>query len=144
MKRRAMTLIEVIFTASLLALVFMVLLSIFPTAMFAVRQTEHRLTANNIAQAILDECRSGPFSNLTADKNVDLTTPGALGDMLRRSNQKSDDGMDFQPTLVVSASPNSATLARSTFCQLKVVVSWKERGQTFHIDRILQLSALNR
>ena len=139
-----MTLIEVIFTASLLALIFMVLLSIFPTAMFSVRQTEHRLTANNIAQAIIDECRSGPFTNLTTDKTVDLTTPGTLGDILRRSNQKGDDGMDFQPTLVVSGSPYSATLPRNGFCQIKVDISWKERGQTFHINRVLQLSSVNR
>ncbi|MFN8613053.1 MAG: hypothetical protein U0931_36280 [Vulcanimicrobiota bacterium] len=139
-----MTLIEVVFTASLLAIVFMVLLSIFPTAMFSVRQTEHRLTANNIAQAVLDECRSGPFANLVTDCSVDLSTPGALGDILRRSQQKGDDGMVFEPTLVVSKSPVSPTLPRATICQLKVEVSWKERGQNFHISRVLQLSSLNR
>ncbi|MBS2035972.1 hypothetical protein JST97_13365 [bacterium] len=143
MSRRAMTLIEVIFTASLLAIVFMVLLSIFPTAMFSVRQTEHRLTANNIAQAILDECRSGPFSRLTTNTSVDLSTPGALGDVLRRSNQKGDDGMEFEPTMKVTGSPTSSA-PRSTLCQLKVDVAWKERGQTFHVARVLQISALNR
>lgn len=138
-----MSLIEVIFTASLLAIVFMVLLSIFPTAMLSVRQTEHRLTANNIAQTIVDACRSGPFSNLSANTNVDLSSSGALGDILRRSNQRGDDGMVFEPTLQVSKSPTSSA-PRSSLCQLKVEVSWKERGQTFHITRVLQLSSLNR
>lgn len=143
MKRRAMTLVEVIFTASLLAVVFMVLLSIFPTAMFSVRQTEHRLTANNIAQAVLDACRSGPFSQLVNDQTVDLTTPGPLGDVLRRSNQKGEDKLEFQPTLRVTASPTS-TVPRNTLCQLTVEVAWKERGQTLRVTRMLQLSALNR
>ncbi|MBN9418878.1 MAG: hypothetical protein J0I12_25730 [Candidatus Eremiobacteraeota bacterium] len=143
MKRRGMTMLEVIFTASLLAIVFMVLLSIFPTAMFSVRQTEHRLTANNIAQAVLDGCRSGPFSNLVANQTVDLTTMGALGIILRRSNQQGDDKMVYTPVLKVAASPTS-TVPRNTLCQLTVDVSWHERGQTLRVTRILQISALNR
>lgn len=135
--------LEVIFTASLLAIVFMVLLSIFPTAMFSVRQTEHRLTANNIAQAVLDGCRSGPFSNLVANQTVDLTTMGALGIILRRSNQQGDDKMVYTPVLKVAASPTS-TVPRNTLCQLTVDVSWHERGQTLRVTRILQISALNR
>jgi len=143
MKQRGLSLIEVIFTASLLAIVFMVLLSIFPTAMFSVRQTEHRLTANGIAGAILDGCRSGPFTNLATDQTVDLTTPGALGDILRRSNLKGDDGMVFTPTLQVGPSPTS-TAPRTTLCQLTVDVSWKERSRTPDITRVLQVSSLNR
>ena len=143
MKRRAMTLIEVIFTASLLAIVFMVLLSIFPTAMFSVRQTEHRLTANNIAQAVIDECRSGPFANLVPNATVDKITPGALGDIVRRCDQKGDDKMDFETTLKVAASPTS-TVPRNTLCMLTVDVTWRERGQIYHVNRVLQLSALNR
>lgn len=138
-----MTLVEVIFTASLVAVAFMVLLSIFPTAMFSVRQTEHRLTANNIAQAVLDECRSGPFSHLKTDQDVDTTTPGALGDILRRSDQKGDDKMVFVPTLKVRASPTS-TAPRTTLCQLTVEVAWRERGQAYQVTRVLQLSSLNR
>lgn len=143
MSRRGLSLIEVIFTASLLALVFMVLLSIFPTAMFSVRQTEHRLTANGIAGAILDGCRSGPFTHLATNQTVDLTTPGALGDILRRSNLKGDDGMVFTPVLRVGPSPTS-TVPRTTLCQLTVDVSWKERSRTPHITRTLQVSSLNR
>ena len=143
MKRRGMSLLEVIFTASLLAIVFMVLLSIFPTAMFSVRQTEHRLTANNIAQAVLDGCRSGPFSNLVNNQTVDLTTTGALGDILRRSNQQGDDKTVYAPVLKVAASPTS-TVPRNSLCQLTIDVSWHERGQTLRVTRVLQLSALNR
>lgn len=143
MKRAGFTLIEVIFTASLLALVFLVVLSIFPTAMFSVRQTEHRLTANNIAQAILDECRSGPFVNLRTDQSVDITTTSALGDVLRRCNQEGDDKMQFVPTLQVGPSPTSSA-PRTTLCQLSVDISWSERGHTYHVNRILQVSSVNR
>lgn len=141
--KRGVTLVEVIFTASLVALAFMVLLSIFPTAMFSVRQTEHRLTANNIAQGVLDGCRSGPFRNLITDQDVDTSTPGALGDILRSSDQKGDDKMDFVPTLKVRASPTS-TAPRSTLCQLTVNVAWRERGRSYEVTRVLQLSSVNR
>ena len=143
MRRRGISLIDVVFTASLLAVVFMILLSIFPTAMFSVRQSEHRLVAGGIAQAILDECRAGPFSHLASDQSVDLTTTGALGDILRRSNHKGDDGMEYVPTLTVAPSPTS-TVPRSTLAQLRAEVSWYERGQTRTVVRILQVASVNR
>ena len=143
MSRRAFSLIEVMFTVSLLAVVFMILLSIFPTAMFSVRQTEHRLVAAGIAQAILDECRSGPFLPLATNQVIDSTSPGALGELLRRSNHLGDDGMEYVPRLTVGTSPTSSA-PRSTLCQLTVLVSWHERGQTLAVTRILQLASINR
>ena len=142
-KTRALSLIDVIFTASLLAVVFMILLSIFPTAMFSVRQTEHRLVAGGIAQAILDECRSGPFLRLATNQVVDATTMGPLGDVVRRCNHLGDDGMAYVPRLTVAASPTS-TVPRNTLAQLTVEVSWHERGQTLKVTRILQVASLNR
>lgn len=142
-RRLGLSLIDVVFSASLLAVVFMILMNIFPTAMFSVRQSEHRLVAGGIAQSILEECQSGPFTHLVANQNVDLTTPGPLGDILRRSNHKGDDGMDYVPTLAVANSPTSA-VPRSTLAQLRVEVSWFERGQVRKLERILQVASISR
>jgi len=143
MNRRGFSLIEVVFAASVLAVVFMILLSIFPTAMFSVRQTEHRFVAGGIAQAILDECRSGPFSFLATDQDVDETTVGPLGDMVRRSIHPGDDGVSYHATLRVGPSPTSS-VPRTTLAYLQVQVRWHERGRDHVVQRSLQVAALNR
>lgn len=144
MKRRALTLVEVIFSASLLAMVFFLMLSLFPTAMFSIRQTEHRLTAAGIAQAILDECRAGTFKDLVNNASVDLTTNGRLGDILRRSNRIGDDRMEYEPKLTVGNSPTAGGVPRDTLCLVTVEVSWRERGQQLRVTRSLQISGVNR
>lgn len=143
MRRRGLSLIDVIFTASLLAVVFMVLLSLLPTAMLSVRQTEHRLTAGALATAVLDECRSGPFELLATDQVVDLSTPGALGDILRRAPRKGSDAVEYLPVLRVAASPHS-TVPRNALAFLTVEVRWRERGEDLRLSRELQVAKLNR
>jgi len=140
---RGVSLIDVVFTASLLAVVFMILLSIFPTAMFSVRQSEHRLVAAGIAQAILDECRSGPFARLASNAVADAGTPGVLGDIVRRSTHKGDDGMEYRPRLSIANSPTSS-VPRNTLALVTVVVGWRERGHDYEVVRSLQVAALNR
>lgn len=143
MNRRGFSLIEVVFAASILAVVFMILLSIFPTAMLSVRQTEHRFVAGGIAQAILDECRSGPFSLLADDQDVDETTVGVLGDKLRRSIHRGDDGASYRATLRVGPSPTSS-VPRRTLAHLQVQVTWRERGKDYTVQRSLQVASLSR
>lgn len=143
MRPRGLSLIEVVFAASLLAVVFMILLSIFPTAMFSVRQTEHRLVASGIAQAILDECRSGPFLLLEENAEIDQTSPGYLGDLVRRSLHPGDDGVSYQARLRVRSSPTS-TVPRNSLALVEVVVSWRERGRDYELQRSLQVAALSR
>jgi hypothetical protein len=151
MKRRGLSLVDVIFTASLLAVIFMVMMSLLPTAILSVKQTQHRLEANTLAGTILDECRSGAFENLLinydVDPNspftVDLTTPGALGDVLRRTPRRNHYGVEYTPRIVLAKSPTS-TLPRGMLAQVRVEVRWRERNQEFEVVRILQIAKVNR
>lgn len=143
--RLGLSMLDVVFTASLLAVVFMVLLSLLPTALLSTRQTEHRLLAGSLAVAILDECRSRPFELIASDQVVDLTTAGALGDILRRSPRKADDSVEFAPVLTVGPCPHSGA-PRNSLAQLSVTVRWRERNQPqpFELTRVLQVARLNR
>lgn len=143
MRRRGLSLIDVVFTASLLAIVFMIILSLLPTAMYSVRQSEHRLQASALCLAILDECRAGPFSRLQSDTSADASTPGPLGDLIRRNQRPGDDGTVYTAHLEVGPAPHSS-VPRSTLATVQVEVRWRERGQTLQIGRTTQISALNR
>lgn len=69
--RAAFSLGEVILSTSILLLVLMTVVSIFPSSAFAVRKGEIRLEADNLAQASLEDCRGGDFATLTVG-NVSL------------------------------------------------------------------------
>lgn len=141
--RRGLSLVDVVFTASLLAIVFMVLLSLLPAAMLSIRQTEHRLTAGSLAQHVLDECRSRPFSLLAANQVVDITTAGPLGDILRQLPTRGDDAVEFATTLKVEDSPHS-TVPRDTLAMVTVEVKWHERGQDWTLERTAEIAKINR
>jgi uncharacterized protein (TIGR02598 family) len=143
MNRRGLSLLEVVFTASLLAIVVMVLMNVIPTAMLSVRKSEHRVVAQTVAQAVVDECRAAPFSRLLNDQSVSAATPGALGDILRRCRQEGNDHVVFEPRLVVGTVSGTAA-PRDTLCQLQVTVSWKYRDDTYSLERSLRVSSLSR
>lgn len=143
MSRRGLSLLEVVFTASLLAVVLMILMNIIPTAMLSVRKSEHRVVAQTVAQAVLDECRAAPFSRLVSNQSLNTASPGPLGDLLRRCKQEGNDHVVFEPRLVVS-SVSGTTVPRDSLCQLEVTVTWKYRDETYLVERRLRLSSLSR
>jgi Tfp pilus assembly protein PilV len=143
MSRRGLSLLEVVFTASLLAVVLMVLMNVIPTAMLSVRKSEHRVLAQTVAQAVVDECRAAPFSRLVSNQSVNTSTAGPLGDMLRRCKQEGTDHVVFEPRLVLSTVPGT-TVPRDSLCQVDVTVSWKYRDDTYSVERRLRLSSLPR
>ncbi|MDQ7826033.1 MAG: hypothetical protein RDV48_24735 [Candidatus Eremiobacteraeota bacterium] len=61
------SLIEVIFTSSLLLFLMIVMLSVFPGSLMAIDHAEHRIEASHIAQSVLEKKRSGPFSEVDDD-----------------------------------------------------------------------------
>ncbi|MEW6278458.1 MAG: hypothetical protein AB1758_07555 [Candidatus Eremiobacterota bacterium] len=140
--RRGMSLAELILTATLLALIFIFLLNILPTTMMSIRQAEHRIRASAVAQAILDECASGPFRDLQANATYIPGSPGPLGAMLGRQDLRMDDGVVLQPTLEVSA--GAAGVPRDRLARVRVIVTWQERGRQLRVIRELKISCLQR
>ncbi len=141
MKRSGVSLVELIFTATLLSLVFMVLLSLLPSSLMSIRQGEHRLHANALAQAILDECASGPFSYLELDRTYLPTSPGPLGQMLQRQMLRLDDGTVFEPTLEVSGVPG---FPRTSLAHVRLTLTWKEKTSRPVVVRELDISSVLR
>lgn len=61
---RGFSLVEVIFAASLLSLVMLMMFNLYPSSLLTIRQAEHRLQATAKAQAILEQDRAGSFTVL--------------------------------------------------------------------------------
>lgn len=144
MKRpRALSLVEVIFTVSVLALVFMVLLNVLPTSILSVRKSEHRLTAGSVAQAVLDECRSAPFEYWEADNSYDTASPAPVGPLLQRCRRTLADGVVFEPKMQVGPVTGSGA-PRATLAQIRVTVVWTARNESLSLVRELRLSPVLR
>jgi Tfp pilus assembly protein PilV len=64
MKRRAVSVIEMVVAAAVFAVSVLVLFGIFPISARSVRQAEQRLMAAHIADNRLELCRSMAFANI--------------------------------------------------------------------------------
>jgi prepilin-type N-terminal cleavage/methylation domain-containing protein len=71
---RGFTLVEVMIAATLLGFIIMVLCSLYPSSVMAIRHAEHRIQASNLAQSVIELKRSGPFSDLYAPPDSTLVT----------------------------------------------------------------------
>lgn len=141
MTRRGLSLLELIFTATLLALVFMVMLNLLPSAMMSVRQSEHRVRASALAQAIMDELSSMSYTDLEQDRTYIIGSPGDIGAMLARQERTLDDGTVLEPTLEVSG---VAGISRRSLAHVRLTLSWKERTGPRALVRELDISSVLR
>lgn len=141
MRRRGLSLLELIFTATLLALVFMVMLNLLPGSMMSVRQGEHRVRANALAQAILDELCSGPYSQIQNDGNYTVASANPIGAMLGRQDRELDDGTVLDPVVEVSAVPG---ISRRSIAHVRLTITWKERSGFHKIVREMDISSVLR
>lgn len=133
--------LELIFTATLLALVFMVMLNLVPTAMMSVRQGEHRVAANALAQAIVDECETMHFRHLQADRTYIPGSPGAVGAMLTRQARDLEDGTVLEPTLEVAGLPG---YNRRSIAHLRLTIAWQEKTGRRSLTREMDVSSVLR
>ena len=83
MRKRGLALLESILAAALLAGVMILLFNLYPTAAMAVRQSQDQLTADSIAQSILDELRVATFTSLAVGSTTNRT-PIVRGDVTFR------------------------------------------------------------
>lgn len=105
--RRGVTLIESMIALSLLSVLLVVVLNLFPTSMRAIRQTEERQAATDLACSLLEKQAARPFTELTPAPPVELPAEG-----------------DFRPTLEVFRVPDS----QEDFLRgLRVTVRWGDQ-----------------
>jgi Tfp pilus assembly protein PilV len=111
--------IEVMFAFALLGFILIVLFSLFPTTIMAVRHAEHRLKAVNIAQSLLEQKRAGSFSQLA---DIPLLTDTA----------DPDNGFifhtDYQTFTVAGASPQN-------LIGIRAIVTWREKNREYSVKK---------
>jgi Tfp pilus assembly protein PilV len=118
-----MSLIEVIFAATFLCLIFMAMINILPLATFAIKRTEHRINASAIAQSRLEEKRAGPFSQIDPQPvTTQVTGP---------------DNTVY--TVLYEAPAMDSTVDATKLRRIVVTVSWKEREITLSVTREMYL-----
>jgi Tfp pilus assembly protein PilV len=116
---KGLSMIEVMFAFALLGFILIILFSLFPTTIMAVRHAEHRLKAITIAQSLLEEKRAGSFSSLAAT--------AALADVI-----DPDDGIafhrDYETFSVPGGSPQNVV-------GIRIKVSWKEKDRDYSVKK---------
>ena len=114
MRSRGLTLVELIVSISLLALVVMFVLELVPTSMLSLRRSEGRLVGETIAEGELEREASAAFVHLTAGSQKQLPdqTVGSLTYHLKTQTLRAG-----------SENPNR-------LLTLKVTVTWTEQGTT--------------
>lgn len=136
---RGLSLLEVVLSASLIGLIFIFLLNIFPASMLGVRQAEHRLAAQAQAQRLLDEASARGFDRLGVNGDYTASNPGPFAGII--DDQKSEDGVVLSSRVVVS---DVNPIPRNRLARVRVLVTWTERERPQVVTREIQVSALRR
>lgn len=136
MSRRGLSLMEVVLGASLLALVFLFMLNIFPATMIGVRKAEHRLDAASLAESILEAARAAPFTDLVPG-SYDADTPGALP----LSRYTCEDQTVLEPHLSIDTVPG---IPADQLVRLRLTITWKDRSGPQTLTQELRLADLKR
>jgi len=118
-----MSLIEVIFAATFLCLIFMAMINILPLATFAIKRTEHRINASAIAQSKLEEIRAKPFSQIDSQPAT--------------AKVKGPDETEY--TVKYEAPAMETGIDATKLRRIVVTVSWKEREITLSVTREIYL-----
>ena len=114
MRRRGLSLLELVVSISLLALVIVFVLELMPGSLLSLRRTDARLIAENIAQGELQTEVAGLFSGLTPGTQTSLPDQTVDGTTYHLVTRTLPAGAE-DPTRLLS---------------LQVTVSWTDRGLT--------------
>lgn len=117
MRRRGVSLVEVIVAVTLLALVGVFVLNLLPTSALAVRQAEHRIAAVQLSQSLLAEAALGPYDALALGEQ-DLP-PVPL-----------DDQVVLKPVRQVMAVTGPHAEDPAHVRRVRIVVRWTEARNT--------------
>lgn len=117
---RGATLMEVLLAFTLTALLLVLILNLFPSAMATVRRAEQRQVAGNLAESLLERKASLGFDRLPVGTLED--TPG-------------DFRVRFEVTAVANEDPRFLRA-------LTVSVNWTDRGRALQVQRGLWMHRL--
>lgn len=118
--RRGATLMEVLLAFTLTALVVILVLNIFPSAMATVARAEQRQVAGNLAESLLERKAALPFDQV----------PVGLVE---------DGGTDYRTHLEVGPVGSEDPLFLR---QVTVTVTWSAKGRVLQLQRALWIHRL--
>jgi type II secretory pathway pseudopilin PulG len=116
-KRGGFSLVESVFSISLIALVVMVVLNLFPMASIAGHRAHQQSQAQSFAQVALENARAGAFEDL---KLGNITLPSQMDESLSYT---------LTQTVYVPSGEDANTLKG-----VRIHVSWRDRNTDHHLD----------
>lgn len=121
MTRRAFTLVENLLAFTLISLVLILLLNLFPSSMATVRKSEQRYQALTLADSLIEQQASRPFSKLVVGNVLD------------------EDRQEYHLHTEIMALPGED---QAWLKNVRVTVSWKYREQPRQVMREMRLHRL--
>lgn len=138
MIRRGISLLELTVTTSLLVVVFLVLINLLPSMVFAGAQARQRMAATSLAGEILDHCSAGPYERL----QVGVWTPAAPGPFAGYlQDQTLEDQIVLRPQVTVTSVTGFDV---EKLVQVTVVVRWQHRRRDLEQTRLRRIAAIRR
>ncbi len=128
MKRAGFSLIETVVAIFLLSLLTVVLLNLYPSSVLAVRRAEQIQTADSLAQSVLSQAASRPFSSLLVGANEALP-------------ETEVGGQTYQATLSIRAVAGADV---ETLKALQVTVRWSERNKSREVSHEIWVPRIQR
>lgn len=114
MRRRGLSLLETVFASGLLAGVVFMLFNLYPASALAVRRSQDRLQADQLAQTYIALYQAEPFSHL---ETIQGRSPLSLAEVsVAGTNTR------FKPMLEVLYGPGDSN--REVLRMLRVTIGW--------------------
>jgi Tfp pilus assembly protein PilV len=123
-----LSLMEVIFSLTLLGLVTVLVMNLFPSSMVTVKKAEYRMQANTLAETVLAEQAARPYDELVVGAPPDIAAQIV-------------EGVDYLVTTEVRAVPDRLP---EYVKSVHVTVSWTVRNIDQRLERELWVPAVER
>ena len=134
---------ELLITISILSIVFLAMLSILPTAMMTIRQSEHRLAAGALIGAVTENLLAGDYTQLLAnDGTFDAASSGAVGDLLKRLDDSTNDAAVLRVEVRIAGL--TPTYPRTQLCEVVVSCNWTEKNGDQTMVRKMRVANVTR
>lgn len=120
-RNRGFSLIEVLMAMVVLAVAFLALIQIFPSAYLTVYRSKDQLVAVQLAQCFMDETRAGPYALMAASAQYDIPVESVMNDVTT--------SVTYHVVVDVSpVSPAGSTLPNSDLARIRVSVQWPQKS----------------
>lgn len=114
-KHAGISLVETIFALGLVALVVILVVDLYPSAMATLRQAERQSVATNLASSVLDQEMALPFTQLTVGSQ---TLPAQVTDGITYTPRV--EIFNYQPAVTPAVDSNR-------LIGVRVIVDWEYR-----------------